>query len=67
MTKPALPKTVECRGCNAVIYFQNPRKQARYEVRVYEVGGRQQRPAFATYDAANDLAEATVREIAKNR
>lgn len=67
MNEKALPKTVDYRGASATIYLQNTRNATRYQVRFFDVDGAQQRLTFATYEAAKELAEAAVREIAQNR
>lgn len=67
MNKKAFPKTVEHRGASATNYLQNTRNTTRYEVRFLDVDGQQQRLTFATYEAAKELADAAVREIAENR
>lgn len=67
MIKSAFPKSVEYRGHKAAIYLQNQRGYRRYEVRFYDVDGIQQRFTFTTSEDAKEFAEATVREIARNR
>jgi Helix-turn-helix domain len=67
MNQTAFPKTVEYRGASATIYLPNARNTTRYEVRFFDVDGVQQRLTFASCEAAKELAEAAVREIAQNR
>jgi len=67
MDNNSFPKPVEYRGNKAVIYRQSQRGYQRFEVRYYDVDGRQQRFTFTTCEAAKEFAKATVREIAQNR
>jgi integrase len=67
MNEQTFPELVEWKSATATIYRTKNRGRLRFEVRHYDLNGKQQRFTFDTYASAKKFATTAVRALAESR